>query len=302
MNVLEVKDLVKTFAGERVLAGVSMRVPEHSVYGFLGKNGAGKTTTMNIILGFLRADSGCVSVMGQKINFGNHSAGRYIGYLPDVPEFYPYMTAREYMELCAEISGLGKKYAQERIDSLLCMVGLRDFKKRIGGYSRGMKQLLGIAQALLGSPAILICDEPTSALDPVGRKEILDILREAGRQTTVIFSTHVLADAERICDHVAILSGGRIVVEGGLEQIRRCHGGGGILLEFADVESMRCIIERAGESFKRAEAEGRRVIIPEGDKAEQLRLMAVMADQGICPVRMEIVEPSLETIFMEAAV
>ena len=219
MNVLEVKNLVKAFAGQQVLGGLTMAVPEHSVYGFLGRNGAGKTTTMKIILGLLKADGGAVSVMGERVCYGNTPTNRYVGYLPDVPEFYPYMNAREYMELCADISGLEKKYARNRISGLLSMVELAAYKKRIGGYSRGMKQRLGIAQALLGEPSLLICDEPTSALDPAGRKEILDILKDAGRTTTVIFSTHVLADAERICDRVAILSGGKIAVEGDMERI-----------------------------------------------------------------------------------
>ena len=233
MNVLEVKNLVKAFAGQQVLGGVTMAVPEHSVYGFLGRNGAGKTTTMKIILGLLKADGGAVSVMGEKVCYGNTPTNRYVGYLPDVPEFYPYMNAREYMELCADISGLEKKYARNRISGILSMVELAAYKKRIGGYSRGMKQRLGIAQALLGEPSLLICDEPTSALDPAGRKEILDILKDAGRTTTVIFSTHVLADAERICDRVAILSGGKIAVEGDMERIRQEHGQGGLMLRFS---------------------------------------------------------------------
>lgn len=318
MDVLEIKDVVRSFSGQRVLDGVSMKVPERSVYGFLGRNGAGKTTAMKIILGLLRAEKGSVSVMGERVRFGNTPTNRYVGYLPDVPEFYPYMTAREYLGLCAEISGLDRKYARERIEALLAMVELAGFKKRIGGYSRGMKQRLGIAQALLGEPSLLICDEPTSALDPAGRKEILDILREAGRTTTVIFSTHVLTDAERICDRIAILNKGKIALEGALEEIRQERGKGGMRLRFAgrtDAERMAHALsrkmkeeeERSAQNVKRRKnvteeliLEGESIILY-GRKTEEdrLGLLRVLTDNGLCPLSMEVVEPSLEKIFME---
>lgn len=307
MNVLEVKNLVKAFAGQQVLGGVTMAVPEHSVYGFLGRNGAGKTTTMKIILGLLKADGGAVSVMGEKVCYGNTPTNRYVGYLPDVPEFYPYMNAREYMELCADISGLEKKYARNRISGLLSMVELAAYKKRIGGYSRGMKQRLGIAQALLGEPSLLICDEPTSALDPAGRKEILDILKDAGRTTTVIFSTHVLADAERICDRVAILSGGKIAVEGNIEKLRREKGQEGLLLRFSEpskAERLKALLHTAPQDIEQVVSDMRMeeenvYLYGRKTEKEQLYLLRLLADNGLCPMSMEMIEPSLEKIFLE---
>lgn len=228
MKILQIEGLKKCFGSHRVLDGVSMCVPEHCVYGFLGKNGAGKTTTMKLILGLLKADEGEVRVLGEKVEFGCAQTNRYIGYLPDVPEFYGYMNAAEYLTFCGQVSGMERAHVKSRIEEVLHMVGLLGVKKKIGGYSRGMKQRLGIAQAMLHEPRLLVCDEPTSALDPVGRKEILDILSQAREKTTVLFSTHVLSDVERICDRIAILNDGKIVLEGNLEEIKETYGTRGV--------------------------------------------------------------------------
>ena len=176
MNMLEIKGLYKRFGEKEVLSGINLSVPEHSIFGFIGKNGAGKTTAMKIALGLLSADGGEVLINGERVTFGQNKTNSFVGYLPDVPEFYPYMTAEEYLRFCGEISEMPKSEIKERVNELLILVGLENEKGRIKGYSRGMKQRLGIAQALLNRPKLLICDEPTSALDPVGRKEILDTL------------------------------------------------------------------------------------------------------------------------------
>ncbi len=169
---------------------LDISVPEHSIFGFIGKNGAGKTTTIKAILGLLKSDSGEIHVMDEKVHFGQTGTNRYIGYLPGVPEFYSYMTPLEYLNLCGEVSGMNKSDIVMKSNELLEPVGLGQKRRRIKGFSRGMKQRLGIAQALLNRPKLLICDEPTSALDPAGRKEILDILLAVKEQTTVLFSTH----------------------------------------------------------------------------------------------------------------
>ena len=176
MYMLRITGLHKRFGDKEVLRGLNLSVPEHSIYGFIGKNGSGKTTTMKTVLGLLRADSGEIIVNGEKVVYGQTDTNRYIGYLPDVPEFYSFMTAKEYLRFCGEITGMSRADIEERTRELLALVGLADETHRMKGFSRGMKQRLGIAQALLSRPKLLICDEPTSALDPVGRKEILDIL------------------------------------------------------------------------------------------------------------------------------
>ena len=223
MDMLRIDNLKKSFGGKKVLDGVSFRVPENTIFGFVGQNGAGKTTTMKIILGLLKEDEGEVYVNGVKAKYGSNETNRYIGYLPDVPEYYSFMTPKEYLGMCGEITGMKKNEIKERSAEILELVGLSGEKRRIKGFSRGMKQRLGIAQALMNRPKLLICDEPTSALDPLGRKEILDVLVAAKEQTTVVFSTHILSDVERICDEIAFLHEGRIVLNGTIDEIRRNH-------------------------------------------------------------------------------
>ena len=220
MDMLHITDLHKRFGDKEVLKGLNLAVPEHSIFGFIGKNGAGKTTTMKTVLGLIKADTGEITVGGEKVVYGQTSTNRYIGYLPDVPEFYPFMTAPEYLWFCGEITGMKKSEIEKRSKELLELVGLGDEKHRIKGFSRGMKQRLGIAQALLNCPKLLICDEPTSALDPVGRKEILDILLAVKEQTTVLFSTHILSDVERICTDVAFLNNGTVTIQGKLSDVK----------------------------------------------------------------------------------
>ncbi len=220
MAILELKNVQKHFGEVAVIRDLSFSVSEHSVFGFLGKNGAGKTTTMKMILGFLQLDAGEIQVCGEKVSYGNTKTNRAIGYLPDVPEFYGYMNPKEYLRLCGEITGLKKDIIGSRSKEMLSLVGLDGVNRKIRGFSRGMKQRLGIAQALLNEPKLLICDEPTSALDPVGRKEILDILSVARERTTIVFSTHILSDVERICDSIGVLDNGTLVLQGTVAEIK----------------------------------------------------------------------------------
>lgn len=187
MNMLTVSHVSKTFGKKKVVEDLNFSVPEHTIFGFIGQNGAGKTTTMKMILGLLKMDCGEIWVNEERVKFGQNQTNQYIGYLPDVPEFYNFMTPIEYLTLCGNVTGMLKEQIQNRAEELLQLVGLADEKRRIRGFSRGMKQRLGIAQALLNRPKLLICDEPTSALDPVGRKEILDILLVRNRRQQSFF-------------------------------------------------------------------------------------------------------------------
>ena len=215
MSILQIQGLYKKFGQNNIINGLDLEVRENTIFGFIGENGAGKTTTMKMILGFLKQDSGVIKVCGEEVKFGETKTNKFIGYLPDVPKYYGYMTPLEYLKLCGEITNMKKDDIKKKSEELLELVGLSDYKKRkISKFSRGMKQRLGIAQALLNEPKLLICDEPTSALDPIGRKEILDILLKVKERTTVIFSTHILSDVERICDEIAILRDGKITLNG----------------------------------------------------------------------------------------
>lgn len=302
MNVLEITNLSKNFGSHPVLKGLDFQVPEHSVYGFLGQNGAGKTTTMKIILGLLRASEGEVKVLGETVSYGGTKTNRQIGYLPDVPEFYGYMNAKQYLKLCGEVTGLSKEEISQRCKELLELVGLSGTRKRIRGYSRGMKQRLGIAQALLNEPKLLICDEPTSALDPIGRKEILDILSKVREKTTVLFSTHVLSDVERICDRAAVLKDGKLVLSGSLEELKKRHKKDSLLLEINSLEERMYLKETfitKGYVLEIEDMEEGIILHTSDMRRLETELMTFMTEKSICPLRMEVQKPTLENLFME---
>ncbi|MGX9758198.1 ABC transporter ATP-binding protein [Clostridioides difficile] len=302
MNVLSISKLSKSFGDRKIIDNLSFDVPEGSVFGFVGQNGAGKTTTMKMVLGLLESDSGSVSVCGEKVTYGKTSSNRHVGYLPDVPEFYNYMKPLEYLSLCGEITGLSKKDIKSRSEELLLLVGLKNEKRRIGGFSRGMKQRLGIAQALLSRPKLLICDEPTSALDPVGRKEILDIMFKIKDSTTVIFSTHILSDVERICDHVAILNNGKIAVSGTLSEMKTLHGKDKLLLEFSSIDEVQKFKSHGAikSLLKDSEESNMKLILHGTDiKLIQHTVISTLAETGLCPVKMELMALSLENLFLE---
>ncbi|MFS8501550.1 MAG: ABC transporter ATP-binding protein [Caldicoprobacter sp.] len=302
MGILEIKQLYKRFGHHEVLKGLDMDVPEHSIFGFVGQNGAGKTTTMKIILGLLKADSGSVTVCGEKVTYGETKTNRNIGFVPDVPEFYGYMNPMEYLKLCGEITGLPKNKIKSRSEELLELVGLKDEKRKIGQFSRGMKQRLGIAQALLNEPKLLICDEPTSALDPIGRKEILDILLAAKGKTTIVFSTHILSDVERICDHIAVLHDGKLALCGTLSEIKKRHRYNGFILEFEN-EKDASLFENAEELKQPSISLSRdgttvRVFLTDRNMDGHF-LLSVLSQKRLVPLKFEVMEPTLETLFME---
>ena len=295
MEMLQITNLKKRFGDKEVLKGVTLAVPEGGVFGFIGKNGAGKTTTMKTVLGLLKPDEGTILVADEPVVYGQTATNRYIGYLPDVPEFYDFMTPSEYLTFCGEITGMDKKDIVTRREELLELVGLSGEKHRIKGFSRGMKQRLGIAQALLGRPKLLICDEPTSALDPVGRKEILDILQAVKEQTTVLFSTHILSDVERICTDIAFLHDGVVCMQGKLSEIKS-----GKRTEEYRIETEREADARTlAETFPECVLSGERQLLFREGAVTIFELMRFLADKEIEIAGVERMEPSLESLFME---
>lgn len=272
MNTLEIHGLKKRFGQNDVLKGVELSVPPHSVYGLIGQNGAGKTTAMRIVLGLLAQDAGEVHVCGEKVKYAETKTNRYVGYLPDVPEFYGFMTPEEYLKLCGRIAGMHNADIRERSEELLSLSGLKDSrKKRIAGFSRGMKQRLGIAQALLNEPKLLICDEPTSALDPMGRKEILDIL-----------------------------DNGTIIQDGKLEELKTRHMVDALFLELRRPEDMQGLLRELKGLQVTQQDNVSLVIHAQNIDEVQHRLMRSLARSRTAVEKLEIQEPSLENLFMEA--
>lgn len=295
MNVLEIQNLKKSFGSKEVLCGINLSVPEHSIFGFIGRNGAGKTTTMKAILGLLKPDSGEIFCMGEKVHFGQTATNRYIGYLPDVPEFYSYMTPLEYLTFCGEVSGMNKSDIVARSKELLELVGLGQERRRIKGFSRGMKQRLGIAQALLNRPKLLICDEPTSALDPVGRKEILDLLLTVKEQTTVLFSTHILSDVERICTAAAFLNDGKIAMQGTIAELRNKRSSDGFIVETEQKEAADTLIKAFSDLRRRSQ----NALVFQGSEDCFFSIMQYVAENRIPIQKIERIEPTLESMFLE---
>lgn len=272
MNMLEVSHIRKSFGSKKVLDDLTFSIPRNTIFGFVGENGAGKTTTMKMILGLLKIDEGKILVNGKEVTFGNTPTNKFVGYLPDVPEFYSYMTAAEYLKFAGKIADVPENELKPRINELLGMVGLEGEKHRIKGFSRGMKQRLGIAQALIQKPLLLICDEPTSALDPIGRKEILDVLVRAKKETTIIFSTHILSDVERICDEVAFLHNGKIVINDTVENLKK---------------------DRASSNYE--------ILLKNVKDKEMNELIEYMKAKNIQFEKVDSHENTLENLFMEVA-
>lgn len=296
MDMLALSHVSKAFGEHKVLDDLSFSVPEHTIFGFIGQNGAGKTTTMKIILGLLQLDKGEIFVNNDRVNFGQNKTNRYIGYLPDVPEFYGFMTPMEYLILCGKVTGMPKDKNYSRAVELLELVGLDGVNKRIRGFSRGMKQRLGIAQALLNSPKLLICDEPTSALDPLGRKEILDILSAVKKDTTVVFSTHILSDVERICDEIAFLHNGNIVLQGTMEEIKGIRKGNGLEIEFYKPEDVDLFVTKYPDGKRIGRV---KLAYDERTEKDMIGIMQILVQNNISIQRIEMLEPTLEALFME---
>ncbi|MDE6940652.1 MAG: ABC transporter ATP-binding protein, partial [Lachnospiraceae bacterium] len=278
-----------------VLKNLELSVPEHSIFGFIGKNGAGKTTTMKIILGLLQPDDGAVYVAGTRVTYGQSASNHFVGYLPDVPEFYPFMTAPEYLTFCGEITGMPRSEIAQYSRELLELVGLGGETHRIKGFSRGMKQRLGIAQALLNRPRLLICDEPTSALDPVGRKEILDILSSVRAHTTVLFSTHILSDVERICTDAAFLKDGVVSIQGTLADIKAAYRSKEYRIELELESDIPALID----TFEHCKKLEKNQVTLRDDGNALYDVLQYITARKIPIQKIERMEPSLEDLFME---
>ena len=210
-SAISTAGLTKHYPGVAALTDLSLDVPTGSIYGFLGPNGAGKSTAIKMLAGLTRPTSGSASVAGIPVVAGP-GYRREVGYLAQEPRFYDWMTGRETLGFVASLYPATDRADAARVAAVLARVGLADAAdRRTGTYSGGMRQRLGIAQALVGRPAVILLDEPVSALDPIGRKDVLDLMRELKGETTVFYSTHILDDVQRVSDHVAILDHGRLV-------------------------------------------------------------------------------------------
>jgi ABC-2 type transport system ATP-binding protein len=299
--VLEVRRLTKRYGEKRALDRVDLRVEEGSIFGFLGPNGAGKTTTLRILTGLAQPTKGTVRVLGHDVSTAGNDVRAEIGYLPDVPGFYEWMTGDEFLRFAGGLFGIGRRTLDERVEVLLDLAGLTGVKTRVGGYSRGMKQRLGVAQALVNAPRLLLLDEPTSALDPMGRKDVLDMLASLKGRITVFFSTHILADVERICDTVAILDRGRVVVQAPIDELKARYGAEKVIVEVEDgadalAEAFRA---EAWATTVEHEENGTIAVTVNDTMAARRAIPAMVAARSLALSRMEAGEMGLEEVFVE---
>jgi ABC-2 type transport system ATP-binding protein len=294
---LWVRGLTKRFGATAALDAIDLEVPEGSVFAFLGPNGAGKTTTLRIVAGLAKPTGGEARIFGHAA--GSNAARSQVGYLPDVPAFYEWMTAEEYLRFVGGLFSLDRATLGDRVQSLLAMAGLLDVDARIGGYSRGMRQRLGIAQALINAPRLLLLDEPTSALDPLGRREVLEMIAALRGRTTVFFSTHILGDAERVCDTVAILDRGHVIEQAPMEALKARYSAN-LIIE-VDREAHALVRDIRQQPWC-VEAHVREQVITmtvSDRDAAQRAVPEMVAARRLGLVRFESAEVSLEDVFVE---
>ncbi|MCR5268104.1 MAG: ABC transporter ATP-binding protein [Lachnospiraceae bacterium] len=304
--MIEVQDLVKRYGTHTALDHLSFTIDDGGIYGLLGPNGAGKSTTMNILTGYLCANEGTVTVNGHDILKETEKAKAEIGYLPEMPPLYEDMTVREYLEFVCELKKLkGEKIADE-VKRISGKTGIGDVLERlIRNLSKGYKQRVGIAQALVGSPAIIILDEPTVGLDPLQIIEIRDLIRELKSEHTVILSSHILSEVSAVCDEILIISNGRLVAKDSAENLSRLSEGKkllhlvvkgdrkqieAVLAEFPKIQE--CRMEEVSEGFKLELALG-----DGNDIREELFYGFANAHLPILEMSME--HASLEEVFID---
>ncbi|HKP28245.1 MAG TPA: ABC transporter ATP-binding protein [Gemmatimonadales bacterium] len=297
---VEIEGLTKRFGEAVALDGLTLSVPAGSVFGFLGPNGAGKTTTLRILTGLASPTTGSARVLGHDLRERSDEARRATGFLPDVPGFYPWMTARDFLLFAGRLFGLEGRALADRADALLDMAGLGSVTARIGGFSRGMKQRLGIAQALINAPSLLLLDEPTSALDPIGRREVLEMIGSLRGRTTVFFSTHILGDVERVCDTAAILHRGKVLAHAPVPELKRRAGADRIEVD-VEGDASTLVARLSGAAWIRSiESSGAALRASVVDlEAAGREIPAAVAALGLGLKRYEASEGSLEELFVQ---
>lgn len=301
MSAIRIDALSKTFGSVRALDELSLSVDAGTIFGFLGPNGAGKTTTLRILTGLAHSDGGSAWVDGLEVGKSQEIRGR-IGYLPEDPAFYSWMTGSEVLEMVASIHMITGSERRQRAAEMLKQVGLTEAgKRRVGGYSRGMRQRLGLAQALIHQPRVLLLDEPVSALDPAGRKDVLGLIEGLRGQCTVFMSTHILADVERICDTVAIIDQGRLVVSSQRDQLISRYAIPALALEANDPVQLQTFAEEiSGIAWARdVEINAQRLLVTVNDlETAQRELLSRAVAAGMVITHYEQVKPSLEDVFL----
>jgi ABC-type multidrug transport system, ATPase component len=301
MSILVCDKLAKTFGNVQSLKDVSFSIEGKGCVGFLGANGAGKTTTIRIITGLAKPTAGSVSVVGYDVMKDAISIRKEIGYCPQTPAFYNDMTAEQWMYWVGRIFKLGKQEIAARTEELLKLCGIWDVRHRaIGGFSGGMKQRLGIAQALINRPKLLVLDEPVSALDPMGRYDVLMLIEKLKADMTIFMSTHILDDVERVADHIIIIDKGTVLLSQTMEELKRGYKESVIHLTIEPTtEALAAILDKE-PVFTKVYQEGNSFTIECDDiEAANVKLPQLLVRHGIRFTNYRVAEANLEQIFMK---
>lgn len=303
-EAIRTESLSRRYGDVQAVRDLDLIVPEGSIFGFLGRNGAGKTTTIRLITGLARPDHGRAWINGVETTDGDDRGRNQFGYLPQEPAFYGWMTTTGYLDHVGRLFGLSDAERQERIAELLRLVDLEAAaNRRVGGFSGGMKQRLGLAGALIHRPSVLILDEPMAGLDPAGRRDVLDLMEALRDHVTIFFSTHILADVERVCDTVGILHEGRLVEVAGREELMSRYTSD--VAELAvPAESAEALPAFAAELealpwVSGVTIEENHVRVAAADVAAgQLALLPLVVKHNLPLLRYEWMRPNLEEIFL----
>lgn len=306
--MIQVENLVKKYGGHVAVDDLSFTVEEGKIYGFLGPNGAGKTTTMNVMTGYIAADGGTVVIDGHDILKEPLKAKACIGYLPEVPPLYPDMTVREFLLFAAELKKVPKAERKQRVNEMMEKLNLVEMENRlIKNLSKGYRQRVGLAQALVGNPKILILDEPMVGLDPKQIIEMRDLIKGLAGEHTVILSSHILSEISAVCDHIMIISKGKLAASGSPNELQKKMQGSAELLVtvIGGQEQARGVLEGLEEisefSFEDGGEEGNILIhITSKDDADIRRPLSVaLSGAGMPVLSMNHSEKTLEDIFIE---
>ncbi|MBE1555971.1 ABC transporter ATP-binding protein [Sporosarcina limicola] len=297
---LEVKTVTKEFKGKIAVKNFSMAMQSGECVGLIGPNGAGKSTLLKMIADIIDPSDGEIVIDGKKIM----KMKKEIGYLPQYPNFYQWMSAQETLRFMGELSGLSKDHLTKAIPKILSRVGLsKDADSKVGSFSGGMKQRLGIAQALLHKPSLLLMDEPVSALDPIGRREVLNLINDIKKETTILFSTHLLGDAEEICDRFIIIKNGEKIEDATIMDLLSRNDVKKISVEVASKNEQWIKAVKEFNFVKNVEVLGNKVEIEvENVQLNKKKLLESVLEHHVDLVKFEIKSGSLEDIFLKLVV
>lgn len=306
--MIQVENLVKKYSDRPVVNNLTFTVDKGQIYGFLGPNGAGKSTTMNIMTGYIAASSGTVIINGYDILKEPEKAKRCIGYLPEIPPLYTDMTVWEYLLFVAELKKVPKKERNSHVDKIIKMVHIEDVIGRlIRNLSKGYKQRVGLAQALIGDPEVLILDEPMVGLDPKQIIEMRELIKSLAKEHTIILSSHILSEVSAVCDHIMIISDGKLAASGSPQELQEMMRGRSELevVVMGMKEQVEEIVKAIDgvisyEIYDADESDSVRILIHAAEQEDMRKpLSLAMSGAGLPILSMNRIEKSLEDIFLE---